>query len=223
MAATPTTVVAHAEVCVVGAARTRGRRRRSAAPSDRTIVDLVRLPDAGRRGGAARGTSASPGGSGHASSSWSRTSRCRSTGACGRRAGRCEAGLRGEVICPRGAKRDTEPYAEIEGVEIHRYPLRPPPAARSATLQGVRRALWHTLRWLRAVRGRARFDVVHACNPPDLLFLMAPAAQRGGTRFLFDHHDLVPELFESRFERGGPCCYWLSAVLERLTFAPPTR
>ena len=40
---------------------------------------------------------------------------------------------------------------------------------------------------------------MHACNPPDLLFLIALALRPGGTRFVFDHHDLVPELFASRY------------------------
>ena len=44
---------------------------------------------------------------------------------------------------------------------------------------------------------------MQACNPPDLLFLVALPLKLRGARFVFDHHDLVPELFRSRF-RGAP-------------------
>ena len=115
-----------------------------------------------------------------------------------------EAGYQVEVICPRGTKRDTEPYAEIEGVRIHRYPLAAATGGPAGYVREYGTALWHTLRLARAAVPRAsRFDVVHACNPPDLLFLIALALRRGGARFVFDHHDLVPELFVSRFA-GGP-------------------
>jgi glycosyltransferase involved in cell wall biosynthesis len=131
-----------------------------------------------------------------------------------------EAGHQVVVICPCGTKRDTEPRALIDGVEIHRYPLR---AATGGPLGYVREygtALFHSLRLARRLaRSGGRFDVIHACNPPDLLFLVAlPFRLRGRTRFLFDHHDLVPELFESRFGGRG-LLYRLSVALERLTFA----
>jgi glycosyltransferase involved in cell wall biosynthesis len=69
------------------------------------------------------------------------------------------------------------------------------------------------------VRREGRIDVVHACNPPDLLFLIAVVLRPFGTRFVYDHHDLVPELFLTRFPRGGRILYRLTRYLERLTFA----
>ena len=69
------------------------------------------------------------------------------------------------------------------------------------------------------VRRAGPIHVVHACNPPDLLFLVALVLRTGGTKFVFDHHDLVPELFLSRFPRGGRALYWLTRGLERVTFA----
>ncbi|MCW2685607.1 MAG: putative glycosyltransferase [Mycobacterium sp.] len=129
------------------------------------------------------------------------------------------AGFKVTVICPTGSDRDLEREAVIEGVRILRYPLR---AASGGPLGYVREytvALWHTLRLAMKVRREGRIDVVHACNPPDLLFLVALALRLGGTRFVFDHHDLVPELFLSRFPRGGRILYQLTRYLERLTFA----
>jgi glycosyltransferase involved in cell wall biosynthesis len=80
-------------------------------------------------------------------------------------------------------------------------------------------ALWHTLRLAMKVRREGRIDVLQACNPPDLLFLVALALRPGGTRFVFDHHDLAPELFLSRFPNSVRVLYQLTKFLERLTFA----
>jgi glycosyltransferase involved in cell wall biosynthesis len=130
-----------------------------------------------------------------------------------------EAGFEVTVICPTGTNQDREREAVVEGVRILRYPLR---AATGGPLGYIREytvALWHTLRLAMKVRRAGRIDVVQACNPPDLLFLIALALRPGGTRFVFDHHDLVPELFVSRFPGGGRILYRLTTCLERLTFA----
>ena len=116
-------------------------------------------------------------------------------------------------------KRDCEPEAVIEGVRILRYPLRP---ARGGPLNYLREyalALWHTLRLAIKVRRESPVDVVHACNPPDLLFLIALVLRPLGARFVFDHHDLVPELFVSRFPARRPLLLALTRFVERLTFA----
>ena len=129
-----------------------------------------------------------------------------------------EAGYRVEVICPRGTKRDTEAFAEIEGVRIHRYPLTAATGGPAGYVKEYGTALWHTVRLARRLSRSEPFAVVHACNPPDLLFLIALTLRRSGARFLFDHHDLVPELFESRFEGGPSLLRKVSALLERATF-----
>jgi glycosyltransferase involved in cell wall biosynthesis len=69
----------------------------------------------------------------------------------------------------------------------------------------------------RLARERA-FDVVHACNPPDLLLPAVRSLKRAGTAFLFDHHDLVPELYLSRFGRGEDVLYRATLAVERRTF-----
>jgi glycosyltransferase involved in cell wall biosynthesis len=129
-----------------------------------------------------------------------------------------DAGYRVEVICPRGTKRDLEPFAEIEGVRIHRYPLTAATGGPAGYLREYAVALWHTMRIARRLSRQEPFHVVHACNPPDLLFLIALRLRSTGARFLFDHHDLVPELFESRFAGGPRLLHWVSLLLERLTF-----
>jgi glycosyltransferase involved in cell wall biosynthesis len=126
-----------------------------------------------------------------------------------------EAGYRVVVVCPMGTKRDTEPHVVIDGVEIHRYPLRPATGGPAGFASEYGSAIWHSLRL--AVR-LGRFDVVHICNPPDLLFLAALPHRLRGARVIFDHHDLVPELYLSRFERGKDLLYRGVCFLERLTY-----
>jgi glycosyltransferase involved in cell wall biosynthesis len=125
------------------------------------------------------------------------------------------AGWQVSVICPQGTKRDTETYAEIEGVRIYRYPLRAAVGGPVGYLKEYGSALWHTYRLARKV---GRVDVVHGCNPPDLFFLLARRLKRRGTRFIFDQHDLVPELYLSRFNRGEDMLYRAVCWLERQTY-----
>jgi glycosyltransferase involved in cell wall biosynthesis len=126
-----------------------------------------------------------------------------------------DAGWQVDVICPQGSKRDTEPEAEIDGVRIHRYPLRAAVGGPVGYLREYGSALLHTLRLARKV---GPVDVVHACNPPDLLFLPALWLKRSGARFVFDQHDLVPELYLSRFDRGEDLLYRAVCAMERLTY-----
>ncbi|MFF3442164.1 glycosyltransferase family 4 protein [Streptosporangium sp. NPDC002721] len=126
-----------------------------------------------------------------------------------------DAGWEVHVICPRGTRRDSEPYVELDGVRIHRYPLRAATGGPLGYLREYGSALWHTFRLARRV---GPVDVVHACNPPDLLFLVARTLKRRGARFVFDQHDLVPELYLSRFDRGEDFLYRMVCRLERLTY-----
>jgi glycosyltransferase involved in cell wall biosynthesis len=128
-----------------------------------------------------------------------------------------EAGYEVVVICPQGDGRDAAAFELLEGVEINRYPAR---FANGSTLSYLREyatALWRML-WLAwRVGGRRGFDVVHACNPPDLLLLAALPLKLRGARLIFDQHDLVPELYQCRFGQGG-ILYRLARIAERLTF-----
>lgn len=129
-----------------------------------------------------------------------------------------DAGWEVHVICPQGTKRDLEAEVEIDGVRIYRYPLKAATGGPAGYLQEYGTALWHTFRLARKVQARGKIDVVHACNPPDLLFLVALMLKRQGTKFIFDQHDLVPELYLSRFDRGEDALYRAVCALERRTF-----
>lgn len=126
-----------------------------------------------------------------------------------------DAGWEVHVICPQGTKRDTEAEVVLDGVHLHRYPLRAATGGPAGYLQEYGSALWHTVRLARKI---GRVDVVHACNPPDLLFLVARMLKRQGAKFIFDQHDLCPELYLSRFDRGQDALYRAVCALERSTY-----
>ncbi len=114
-----------------------------------------------------------------------------------------DAGYRVAVICPREAGQAW--HEVLEGVSVYRYPA--PPEANSfwgylweythALVASFAISLWV---WL-----RHGFDIVHAHNPPDLFCLIAAFYKLvpGRKRFVYDHHDLAPEMYMVRFEHGG--------------------
>lgn len=130
-----------------------------------------------------------------------------------------EAGFDVTVICPTGTSQDREREVTIEGVRILRYPLRPAAGGPGGYVREYTFALWHTALLALKVRRERFIDVVHACNPPDLLFLVALMLRPLGARFVFDQHDLVPELFLSRFPGRRRLLYKMTRLVERLTFA----
>ncbi len=81
-----------------------------------------------------------------------------------------------------------------------------------------------TARLALKARRLGRFDVVQACNPPDIFWPLGLWFRgRDGSRFVFDHHDLCPELFESRFPAGSPLALRGLRLLERATFRAADR
>jgi glycosyltransferase involved in cell wall biosynthesis len=126
-----------------------------------------------------------------------------------------DAGWDVHVICPQGTSRDTERETEIDGIKIHRYPLQAATGGRLGYLKEYACALAHIVRLGRRV---GRVDVVHACNPPDLLYLVVKMLKRRGARVVFDQHDLVPELYLSRFSGREDLLYRVVCWLERLTY-----
>jgi glycosyltransferase involved in cell wall biosynthesis len=126
------------------------------------------------------------------------------------------AGYQVSVVCPKG-KGDPS-YEVINTVELYKYrPYAPGGSKLSFVTEYVYSFCvtgWQTLK----ARRKGRFAVMQACNPPDIfwpLALMLRWADR--TRFVFDHHDLCPELFQSRFPDGPRLPYRGLRALERRT------
>jgi glycosyltransferase involved in cell wall biosynthesis len=106
------------------------------------------------------------------------------------------------VICPRGDGRENESFAELEGVKIHRYRARTPGDGVAGFVVEYLAALWSMRRLARRLARGRPFDLVHACSPPDFLLLAVLGLRLQGSRFVFDHHDLTPELYATRFGEG---------------------
>ncbi len=126
------------------------------------------------------------------------------------------AGYQVSVICPKGA--DDPAYEMHDEVEIFRYPAYAPGGG------GIGFAVEYAwsfaaTAWLTIKARRAgRFSAVQACNPPDIFWPIALALRAlDGTHFVFDHHDLCPELYLSRFPHGPRLPYRALLALERWT------
>ncbi len=126
------------------------------------------------------------------------------------------AGYVVSVISPTGKGFDAA-YELLEGVHVYRHPL--PFEAHGALgyLREYGAAIWNWLRLGFRVRRERGVDLIHGCNPPDLIFLLAWAMRPFGVRYLFDHHDICPELFETKFGRRG-MLWRVTRLFEWLTF-----
>lgn len=122
------------------------------------------------------------------------------------------------VICPK-ARGFTRGFEVLEGVHIHRYSL---PFDAAGTVGFVAEFLWCFLRTagktLRVAVGGRGFDVLHICNPPETYWPLALAWRVLGKPFVFDHHDLSPEMYRVKFDGGSTLADAGLRFLERMTF-----
>ena len=127
-----------------------------------------------------------------------------------------DAGYAVSVICPTG-KGYEQRHELLEDIAIYRYrlPFEAAGAFGYALEYGVA-LFWSFLLSLRVLVTRG-FDIIHACNPPDLFFLLGGFYKLFGKKFVFDHHDLNPELYEAKFGRRD-FFHRLLLKLERWTF-----
>ena len=127
-----------------------------------------------------------------------------------------EAGWHVSVICPKNDK-FPESYVCIDGIHIYRHSLPLEASGKIGFVMEYLAALFHEFRLLIKVYREQGFDVIQACNPPDLIFLVVWPFKLLGKKFIFDHHDICPELFAVKFERKG-LLYKTMLFLEKLTY-----
>jgi len=127
-----------------------------------------------------------------------------------------DAGYQLSMICPVG-KGYEKRHEVLEEIHIFRHPL--PLEAKGALgylIEYSAALFWEfVLPW--KVLWQRGFDVIHACNPPDNIFVVGLFFKLFGKKFLFDHHDINPELYEAKFGRRD-LFYRMLLIWERWTF-----
>jgi len=126
------------------------------------------------------------------------------------------AGYVVSIICPKAPGYEKS-FEQIDDIDIHRHAL---PAEADGVLGyaleysvALAMEFWLSLKIL---FGRG-FDVIHACNPPDTIFLIGAFYKLFGKKYVFDHHDINPELYEAKFGKRG-FGRRLLVALERMSF-----
>ncbi|MGJ5630263.1 glycosyltransferase family 4 protein [Nostoc sp. CALU 1950] len=129
-----------------------------------------------------------------------------------------KAGYEVAVISPTGNGFDKD-YEVIEQIHIYRHPLPPEESSVIGYLREYSWAINWQFRLAKRVWKERGFDVIHICNPPDLLFLVAGWFKLfHGIWVIFDHHDLSPEMYEAKYQRRDIFYHGLRWA-ERLTYA----
>ena len=127
-----------------------------------------------------------------------------------------QAGYEVSIICPTG-KGYEKKYEVIDGIYIYRHNL--PLEAEGAVgyaIEYITALFWQFVLAWRVLLTHG-FDAIHACNPPDNIFLIGGFFKMFGKKFLFDHHDINPELYEAKFGRRD-FFYKVMLAWERWTF-----
>lgn len=125
------------------------------------------------------------------------------------------------VICPKG-KGYTADEEVIDGVNIFRHDLPEEGNGALGYFREYSAALKAEIKLAKKIYKKIGFDVIHGCNPPDDIYLVAKKFKKYGVKYVFDHHDICPELFEAKF--GENCgfikkmLYKSQFLLEKLTY-----
>jgi len=126
------------------------------------------------------------------------------------------AGYEVVVLCPR-ARGAQQAYEFIDGVHIYRHPTaRERHGAWGYVREYACALFWEILYswWIYLRRG---FHVIQGCNPPDDIFLVALPFKLLGVKYIFDHHDVNPELYLSKYGKKD-LLYKVQLWLEKCTF-----
>jgi glycosyltransferase involved in cell wall biosynthesis len=127
------------------------------------------------------------------------------------------AGYDVTVVCPKG--KDDPGHQVLDGVTLLKYRPYAPGGGPLGFVIEYAYSFLATAALVFKARRKGKFAVLQACNPPDIFWPIARwLRRRDGTRFVFDHHDLCPELYDSRFPDGRPLPKRGLLALEKATF-----
>ena len=127
-----------------------------------------------------------------------------------------ENGYTVSVICPKGKGYEKEEEV-LAGVHVYRHDLKTEGSGFVGYVKEYGSALYHEIRLAKKIYKEIGFDVIHGCNPPDDIYMVAKHFRKYGVRYVFDHHDICPELFEAKFGKKG-LLYKSQLWLERQTY-----
>jgi glycosyltransferase involved in cell wall biosynthesis len=129
-----------------------------------------------------------------------------------------DAGYVVSVISPKGKTSCTASYEVLGGIHIYRHRMWESKSTTAGYLVEYGAAFIAELYLTLQVFVRMRFRILQGCNPPDTVFLLALLLKPFGVRFIFDHHDLAPELFQTKFEDRNGLLRLLVRFAERCSF-----
>lgn len=121
------------------------------------------------------------------------------------------------VICPKG-KGYMKDEEYLQGVHIFRHDLLEEGNGVVGYIKEYFSALHEEIRLAKKIYKEIGFDVIHGCNPPDDIYIVAKKFKKYGVKYVFDHHDICPELFEAKFGRASGILYWTQLFLEHQTY-----
>ncbi|TKK67409.1 glycosyltransferase family 4 protein [Ilyomonas limi] len=127
-----------------------------------------------------------------------------------------EKGAKVSIICPIMREYTTR-YEEINGISIYRHPIGIEASGALGYLIEYSTVLFWEMLLAWKIFLKKKFDVLQVCNPPDLGFVIAIPFKLFGVKYVFDHHDINPELYIAKFNKKG-FFYKLMLLFERWNF-----
>lgn len=128
-----------------------------------------------------------------------------------------QAGYEVRVICPKGETQDRRSFEIFQGISVYRYPIFFQAKGALGYLVEYSWAFFCTAILSTFIWIRYGFDIIHSANPPDIFFLLAWPFKLLKTKFVFDEHDVCPELYESKFQQQG-LMYRVLLMMEKFSY-----
>ncbi len=127
-----------------------------------------------------------------------------------------QAGYSVAIIAPKN-RNFSKSYEVIDGIEIYRHPIMKNRGGKINQVIEYANAFFWEVFLCHRVFFKQRFHIIHSANPPDHVFLIAFIFKLFGVKFIFDHHDLAPELYISKFNGEEDIVFRLLSMMEKLS------
>ena len=108
-------------------------------------------------------------------------------------------------------------FEVIDGIEIYRHPKSFKASGKTSFIfEYLNATFWEFFLSLRVYKNKS-FQIIHGANPPDFLFILAIFYKLFGVKFIFDHHDLSPELYLAKFSREKDLVFRMLNIFEKIS------